>query len=751
MSEWRQRAAGAVEAEFEHARQGGEWSMLGPLRRTVDGEHLVDLRGRRVRPLLDVRCSGPDGPRQSAAVPVSAEYHHGLLWLDDVGPVPSGCDHVWARESTHADLLARLARGLRDLGAAPLADRLAHGMLDPAGQDAYATCFVPGVHLVWGPPGSGKSHVAAEAAAELARRGSRVLLVTSEAAATRASLTAVSDPERFALQTDLAELSEVERHLRDMDDELRDYDHEAFLAAGRRIENAQRAAALETDFARLRERHWQRARELSEAREALGLATRTHDRVAGEHARRAEGKVLTQQLTAVEENLAGIRERSRHRGLLSRGRRADREELRAAEEQRRALVARIEDCRRRVTTVSDDVKALRAAVDEAGTRADEAERAESEVRAQLDLVRGELGRLRASGIGDDADHRYYADCLHRNLPNLHADREAVRERGRHRAALRGRFEERLWWIGERGHELRCGDESWWWRSEAVVVTTMDGLAAAEGDFDVVLVDDAGSARLCDVLFAVGRARETAVVFGDLAQPWPQVVPEWLEQRADVRQWILSTPFSHCGILTPSDAHAHPGCAVLTGQYRVGPAIQAIASDIGYTALLAAEGRHTDVVLLDTAGEPVERAALVGLIAEDGGAVLVPSEEQIAGWRDVLRDTLGVDVGTVGTVTGHEFPTVVLDLTGDGWYDRVRSFISGIARARDRLYLLADLGAVRSAPTGTPLGAVRALELQGGLQVRRLGEVLIPRQRQQSATDWTVTVINREPADGTIPG
>lgn len=754
MTEWRQQAASAVEAELEHARQPEEWSLLGPLRRTDDGDYVVDLRGRRIRPLNDVRVAGADGPRQSAAVPVSTVFQRGLLWLRDVGPLPPECDQVWAREITHGEVLERLARGLRELGDAPLAERFAQGKLDPAGEDAYSTCFVPGVHLVWGPPGSGKTHVAARAAAELARQGKRVLFITADATSADASLTAVDDPERIELQQDLAELSEVEAQLDRLDAELRDYDHEEFLAAERRIENGQRATVLEAEFSKVRERHWELARDLSIARERRRLAGRKHDRVASEHARRTEVRVLTQRLTKVEDRLTEIRDRMSGHGLLYRGRKSDRRELRAVEEERRLLVSRIEDCRQRVHMVSDDVRKLRAELDEARRRADELERAESDVRAQLELLRDELVRLHASGIADEADHRYYADCVHRNLPQLHAEREALRQRSKHRAALRGRFEERLWWIGEHGHELRCEDEAWWWKTEPVVVSTMDTLGPTGRGFDTVLIDDAGSARLCDVLFAVAQARETAVVFGDLAQPWPQVRPKRLEQLPEVQKWILATPFSHCGILTPSDAYAHPGCAVLPHQYRVGPAVQAIADNIGYLALVAAEGRHTDVILLDTAGEPVERAALARLlaeVAEDGGAVLVPTDGQVDEWRSVLQDTLTVDVGTVDTVIDHEFGTVVLDLTTDDWCDRVRSFLSGIARARDRLYLLADLEAVASAPTGTPLGAVNALRRQGGLQIQRIGEVLIPRQRQQSATDWTVTVINRATSDGTIAG
>ena len=61
-------------------------------------------------------------------------------------------------------------------------------------------------------------------------------------------------------------------------------------------------------------------------------------------------------------------------GLLYRGRKSDRRELRAVEEERRLLVSRIEDCRQRVHMVSDDVRKLRAELDEARRRADELER-----------------------------------------------------------------------------------------------------------------------------------------------------------------------------------------------------------------------------------------------------------------------------------------------------------------------------------------------------------------------------------------
>ncbi|WP_019813522.1 SMC family protein [Saccharomonospora saliphila] len=750
MAEWRQQAACAVEAELEHARQAGEWSMLGMLRRTGDGEYLVDLRGCRVRPIEDLRVAGADGPRDGAAVPVGATLTTGVLRLDETGPLPAECDRVWARQGDDGGHLARVAGGLRRMGAAPLADRLAAGELDPADEDAYRTCFLPGVHVVWGPPGSGKTRLAERAAEDLARGGLRVLHVSGDDAATPPPWVE-ADEERLVLQEDLAALTEVEHELAGLDERLDGYDHDAYLAAERRIENGQRAAALEAEFSRLRERHWELVQESGEAEAKLRAATKARDRVADELARRAEARVLTHRLATVEQRLADVRERLREGGVMYRGRREDRRELRAAEDERVVLVSRIEDCRRRVHTVSDDVRQLDEELAAVRERAEAAQRAEADTRAQLEILRDEIVRLHSAGLADDRDHRYYAECLRLGLPESQARRDALRARSTHRAALRGRFGERLYWAGERLHERRLERTRQRWRSASLVRTTLSQVRARTEPFDVVLVDDAGSARLVDVLFAVAQASTTAVVFGDLAQPWPRVRPRELEEVPEIRRWTLATPLRHCGIHTPADARAHPGCAVLSGQHRFGPAIRTLAEAVGYPAFAAAEGRHTEVVLLDTAGEPVERAAVARLLDREPSAVLAADRQRAGEWLEVLRDTLTVDVGTASTVAGHEFGTVVLDLTGDGWQDRVRAFLCGIARARDRLYLLADLDEVRTASVGTPLGAVEALRAQGDLVVRRLGDLLIPQQRRQPATEWHVSVTGRQPSDGTMTG
>ena len=49
----------------------------------------------------------------------------------------------------------------------------------PAQQEAYEACLGSGVRLVWGPPGTGKTRVLAEAIDALAAAGRRVLLASA--------------------------------------------------------------------------------------------------------------------------------------------------------------------------------------------------------------------------------------------------------------------------------------------------------------------------------------------------------------------------------------------------------------------------------------------------------------------------------------------------------------------------------------------------------------------------------------------
>ena len=98
---------------------------------------------------------------------------------------------------TRRQILSGLADGLEAVRGNPLLEGMAHRSLTPfqlsddltqvhgwaglrpAQQQAVGACCAPGLQLIWGPPGTGKTHVIASSIGHLAATGRRVLLVSS--------------------------------------------------------------------------------------------------------------------------------------------------------------------------------------------------------------------------------------------------------------------------------------------------------------------------------------------------------------------------------------------------------------------------------------------------------------------------------------------------------------------------------------------------------------------------------------------
>lgn len=127
-------------------------------------------------------------------------------------------------------------------------------------------------------------------------------------------------------------------------------------------------------------------------------------------------------------------------------------------------------------------------------------------------------------------------------------------------------------------------------------------------------------------------------------------------------------------------------------------------------------------------------ALAELHVPDGSVGLVtPYRAQADATLAALQDrriVAGAAVGTVHAFQGREYPTVVFDLVDDGrgWVAKgrravrgsyadsgLKAFGVGITRARDRLYLIVDGTAVRSAGIG-PLRELRRAVERADVQV-----------------------------------
>ncbi|MFF2538577.1 AAA domain-containing protein [Streptomyces cyaneofuscatus] len=173
------------------------WQRLGRAVRIKEaGWYAVDLRGSDIGPdqLDALRLAGPEADSVEAkGFAVSETVQNGSLLTLKVAEFADLTDgYLWLLKQPPTFLVEALRDGIAGLGEAPLANALAAGAIGgtssaapdppgfhPAQGDAYRACLGQGVHLVWGPPGTGKTTVLKRAIGDLIRRGDRVLLVSA--------------------------------------------------------------------------------------------------------------------------------------------------------------------------------------------------------------------------------------------------------------------------------------------------------------------------------------------------------------------------------------------------------------------------------------------------------------------------------------------------------------------------------------------------------------------------------------------
>ena len=348
--------------------KGGGWFWLDLAGRPVDSDQ------------LEAAYLAPgEGSERRRYQLIEAVQDGNLLKIRVGAHAPSHGLFLWVPGRDKGLLQKSLLEGLSRINQFDLVNRLGTGQADPVPAttstsefirpdelnerqaEAWTVCQAPGVHLVWGPPGTGKTKVIALALQDLVSRGKSVLLVSSTNIAVDNALgraaqlldpapgllvrvgipqdPAVASDSRICLQKMIRERQEALDHKRGwLEDqisvcrndpeivllaqtraELADFDFSAYQQALAHLDNQVWLSARTTELSQITQQTATAAAAAQKAHQCLADAGRAHQEAtpAREHILKSERLATELQNLELERDRAAAEELSlegeRHR------------------------------------------------------------------------------------------------------------------------------------------------------------------------------------------------------------------------------------------------------------------------------------------------------------------------------------------------------------------------------------------------------------------------------------------------------
>lgn len=538
-----------------------------------------------------------DGVDDESYGVLEAEVHDGTLYVRALVAGRTDGLFLYTKRPGTRRLRQALHDGLSAMQEGSPTDCFGRGLLDllpsppviPPGYSAaqaraLEACCAPGLQMVWGPPGTGKTHVISGAVIRLLEEGRRVLLVSSTNVAVdnavQRVLAALSDqgrdlaageivrvgtPDLHEVATDprvsvtrlvydrlagtqarLEQLGESVRRLREDRDgaqrrleraqaELSGFDVDAYRRATER-----RQQQHELEEAEGRAAEWRGiAREadaaLAQARRRTLLARFDVARML-EHAKSAAVEEAEREVAAVatRRGLARLLVISRVKAVQTQSDRARWEKTEASRtrQELQALLGSAAVLREIPPVWTADFSEVDASARQELAAAEEKESVAArwleESRRYADDAEAHVRDLQAAAGGGPSsdDLRLLEDAERKGLPSLQADLPVLADEAIRASKQHAEQATELQRRAEEAKRERAQAEQRIIAEARVVATTlaMSTVKKAVGltPFDQVLVDEAAAAPLPEIVNAVGKARRGACLLGDYLQNGPIV-------------------------------------------------------------------------------------------------------------------------------------------------------------------------------------------------------------------------------------